>query len=186
MHNSFLKKYYFIDKFDPNHLIKLDKNIILIYRNYTSKTDEKVIISIKEFCKKNRRKFYISNDLKTALKYNLDGLYLPSFNNQIIPKSCFERRNFKIIGSAHNIKEINQKNLQGVSEVFLASLFKEKETYLGLYKFKKLSNVAKTKVVALGGINIKNIRILKLIDICGFAGISFFQKKTAPKKGPLN
>ena len=181
-----MRKYYFIDKFDPNHLIKLDKNIILIYRNYTSKTDEKIIISIKKFCKKNRRKFYISNDLKTALKYNLDGLYLPSFNNQIIPKSCFERRNFKIIGSAHNIKEISQKNLQGVSEVFLSSLFKEKKTYLGLYKFKKLSKVTKSKVVALGGIDEGNISRLKLIDICGFAGISFFQKKTAPKKGPLN
>ena len=104
----------------------------------------------------------------------------PHFNNQIIPKSCFERRNFKIIGSAHNIKEINQKNLQGVSEVFLASLFKEKETYLGLYKFKKLSNVTKTKVVALGGINIKNIRILKLYRYLWFCWNIFLSKKNGP------
>ena len=186
MHNLFLKKYYFINEFDPNHLIKLDKNIILIYRNYTSKTDEKVIVNIKKFCKKNTRKLYISNDFKIAIKYNLDGLYLPSFNKQIIPISCFEKKNFKIVGSAHNIKEINQKNLQGVSEIFISSIFKHKNTYLGFYNFNKLSKISKKKVVALGGINQKNLKNLKLLDICGFAGISFFQKKTAPEKGPLN
>ena len=49
-----------------------------------------------------------------------------------------------------------------------------------------ISNFFISKIDELERINIKNIRILKLIDICGFAGISFFQKKTAPKKGPLN
>ena len=180
MHNFFLKKYYFINKFDPKDLIKLNKNIILIYRNYTSKTDEKVIFNIKQFCKKHRRKLYISNDFKVAIKYNLDGLYLPSFNKDLIPVSYFSRKNFDIVGSAHNIKEINYKNLQGVSKIFISSIFKRKKTYLGLYNFKKLSKLSTTKVVALGGINERNLKKLKIIGVFGFAAISFFQKKTAP------
>ena len=35
MHLKNLKQYYFIDKFDYSHLINLDKNISLIWRNNT-------------------------------------------------------------------------------------------------------------------------------------------------------
>ena len=38
-----LKKYYFINKFDPYHIKKLNKNTSIIYRNYNS------IIDIKYF-----------------------------------------------------------------------------------------------------------------------------------------
>ena len=52
-------------------------------------------------------------------------------------------RNFKekyeIIGGAHNIKEINQKKLQGCSEILLSRLFKttykNKIDFLGVIKF---------------------------------------------------
>jgi len=37
--------------------------------------------------------------------------------------------------------------------------------------------------VALGGISNKNLKKLKLVNCFGFAGISLFQKKTAPKRG---
>ena len=186
MHNYFLKKYYFIKESDPNHLTKLSKNIILIYRNYNSKTNDKIIIDIKQFCKKNRRKFYIANDIKLAIKHNLDGIYLPSFNRQIIPFSCFQRKDFRIIGSAHNIKEINQKKTQGISEIFISSVYKHNNNYLGLYNFNKLLKNSNSRVIALGGVNENNLKSLKNLNIYGIAGISFFQKKTAPKKGPLN
>jgi thiamine-phosphate pyrophosphorylase len=41
------------------------------------------------------------------------------------------------------------------------------------------------KDISLGGINKKNIKKLQLIKPYGFAGISFFDKKKAPKKGPF-
>ena len=49
----------------------------------------------------------------------------------------------------------------------------------------KLRNTKK-KIIALGGISKKNLKLLNLTNCIGFAGISFFQKKTAPEKGPLN
>ena len=36
------------------------------------------------------------------------------------------------------------------------------------------------KVIALGGFNDKNIKKLNYIKASGFAGVSYFQKKTAP------
>ena len=87
------------------------------------------------------------------------------------------------MGSAHNNKEIKLKEKQGVHIIFLSSIFKENKNYLGINKFKLLSNLTNKKVIALGGISKKNIKKLKLVDSFGFAGISFFQKKTAPQRG---
>ena len=47
MHNKILNKYHFINKFDQSHLDKLDQEVILIYRNYNKKIDEKLIIKDK-------------------------------------------------------------------------------------------------------------------------------------------
>ena len=45
-------KYYFINKFETNIIDKQDKQTIIIYRNYSSKTaDVKLILKIKNYCK---------------------------------------------------------------------------------------------------------------------------------------
>ena len=90
--------------------------------------------------------------------------------------------NFKIIGSAHNNLEILIKKRQGCEVIFLSPIFKvkKKNYFLNIIKFNFLTLNKKTKFVALGGITKKNLNKLKLLNICGFAGISFFQKKTAP------
>jgi thiamine-phosphate pyrophosphorylase len=181
MHFKNLKKYYFINKFDPTHIKKLNKDVSIIYRKYTSKIDENLIFKIKNFCKKDGRKFFLSNNFKLAIKLDLDGVYLPSFNKKHNHQTYWRRKNFLILGSAHNIKEIKEKERQQVDIIFISSLFKNKKTFLGLNKFNILSKHTKSKVVALGGINRKNFSKLKLLNIFGFAGISFFDVK---KNGP--
>ena len=55
MHINMIRKYYFINKFETNNIDKQDKQTIIIYRNYSSKTlDEKLILKIKKHCKKKR------------------------------------------------------------------------------------------------------------------------------------
>ena len=169
-------KYYFINKFDTNNINKQDKQTIIIYRNYNSKKiDESEILKIKRNCKKNSNKFYLSNDVKLALKLNLDGAYIPSFNNSINHLSFSIRKDFNIIGSAHNIKEIKIKEKQKVNKMVLSSLFKKNRNYLGINKFKLLSKLTKKKVIVLGGVSKKNIKKIKLLGISEFAGISFFE-----------
>ena len=169
-------KYYFINKFDTNNINKQDKHTIIIYRNYNSKKiDKSLILKIKRECKKNSNKFYLSNNIKLALKLNLDGAYIPSFNNSLKHLCYSIKKNFRIIGSAHNIKEIKIKEKQKVEKIVLSSLFKKNKNYLGLYKFKLLSKLTKRKVVLLGGISKKNIKKIKLLNILEFAGISYFE-----------
>ena len=178
----FLNKYFFINNFEPN-LIKIqDKNTSIIYRNYEKKNNIKEIIQLKYFCKKNKYDFFLSNDIKLAMKLNLSGAYLPSFNNDLNHLSYSFKKNFVLLGSAHNIKEINIKKKQKVKKIFLSSLFKKNENYLGLNKFKILINKHKYKFVALGGVNNSNYKKLNLISLKEFAGISCFKKK-APYRG---
>ena len=171
-----IRKYYFINKLDTNNINKQDKNTIIIYRNYSSKlTNDTLILEIKNYCKKRKKKFYISNNVKLAIKLNLDGVYIPSFNKNFKHLAYSYKKNFKIIGSAHNIKEIRNKEIQKVEKVFISSLFKKNKNYLGINKFNLFSKLTKKKVIALGGISAKNLKKLRLLKLSGFAGISYFE-----------
>ena len=109
------------------------------------------------------------------MKLNLDGAYIPSFNKNMKHLAYSLKKNFKIIGSAHDLREIRTKEIQKVEEIFLSSLFKKNKNYLGINKFKLLSKLTEKKVVALGGISKKNFRKLKILNQIKFAGISYFE-----------
>jgi thiamine-phosphate pyrophosphorylase len=145
-----MNKYYFINKFDTNNIDK-------------------------HYCKKKSIKFYLSNDIKLAMKLDLDGAYIPAFNKSLKHLAYSYKNKFKIIGSAHNLKEIRIKEIQNVRKILLSSLFKKNKNYLGINKFKLLSKLTKKKVVVLGGISAKNIKKLSLLNQSDFAGISFFE-----------
>ena len=171
-----MNKYYFISTFDTNNIDKQDKQTTIIYRDYSNKIPkEALILKIKRYCKKKSVKFFLSNDIRLAIKLNLDGAYIPSFNKSLKNLHYSYKKKFEIIGSAHNLKEIRIKEQQRVNKIFLSSLFKKNKNFLGLYKFKLLSTLTKKKVIALGGISKKNIKLLKLLNIKDFAGISFFE-----------
>ena len=99
------------------------RNVNIIYRNYTETNIDPIIKKIKETCNENNRKFYIANNLKAALKFNSNGLYLPAFNSLLRYKNFSSRKDFKIIGSAHNQKEIKIKEKQGCEEIFITPIF---------------------------------------------------------------
>ena len=171
-----MRKYYFINKFDTNNIDKQDKQTTIIYRNYTNKLlDQKQILEIKKYCKKKLIKFYLSNNIKLAIKLNLDGAYIPSFCKSLNHLSYSYKKDFEIVGSAHNLKEIRMKENQNVKKIFLSSLFKKNKNFLGINKFKLLTKMTKKDVVVLGGISKSNLKKFKLLNIKDFAGISYFE-----------
>ena len=176
MHYKLPIKYYFINKLDTNLIIKQDKQTAFIYRNYTEENlNKNLILKFKNFCKKKGHKFYLANNIKLAINFRLDGAYLPSFNKKMSHLSYNLPKNFKILGSGHNIKEIRVKEIQKVDEIFISSLFKKNKNFLGINKFKILSNLTSKKIVALGGITKFNLNKLKLVECFTFAGITYFK-----------
>ena len=175
MHQNLPKQYYFIKKFDKKNLKNQSSKTAIIYRNYSKKINKYEILKLREFCIKKKLRLYLSNNFKLALKLNLNGVYLPSFNKSFNHLNFKLKKNFIILGSAHNLKEIRIKELQKVDGIFISSVFKRNSNYLGLLKFLNLSYLSKKKIIALGGINKKNIKLLSIIKIWGFAGISYFK-----------
>ena len=80
---------------------------------------------------------------------DLDGVYIPSFNRSFKHLS-YSLKKFNIIGSAHNLKEIREKEIQKTKKIILSSIFKRNNNYLGINKFKILSNFTKSEVVVFG------------------------------------
>ena len=183
MHKKLPKIFIFIDKYNSEIFKNKNINIGIVYRNYKDENRENQLIKIAEACKKSRYQLFVSNDIKLAYKFKADGIYIPSFNKSKKFLNL-EKRNIKIIGSAHSQKEIHKKIEQNCKAIFLSPLFCTKKTkcYLNLYKFNYLSLLNKTNILALGGISENNIRKLKLLSIKGFGGIRFFKKKPASKR----
>ena len=171
--------FYFIDKYNIDELTNLEKNIDLIFRNYSKRLKIDEIKSIQKFCKINKRNLYLSNNIKLALKLGLSGVYIPSFNNSLNFASKYSLPNkFEIIGSAHNVNEIKVKKFQKCSKIFLSPIFKSKKNqkFLSTIKFNLTTMSEDIDFIALGGINKNNYKKLRLTKVVGFAGISWIKK----------
>ena len=124
MHKYLPKFYHFIDNLNIKNINKPNKNIVLIYRNYEKKPNDQDIIKFKKYCKNNNVRFVISNYPDIAIKHNLDVLYITSFNTKKNYKIKKNKKKFIIIGSAHNLKQIRIKEMQGVQLIFFSPLFR--------------------------------------------------------------
>ena len=90
-------------------------------------------------------------------------------------------KNFAIIGSAHNIKEINHKIAQGCKSILLSRLFavsyKLKLGFMGINKFNVYALNVFQNLVPLGGIKISNLNYLKNVKSNSFALLTEIKKK---------
>ena len=188
MQKKLPKIYHFINEVNLSDLTKLSKNIHIIFRNYQRKVNLQEILTLRKFCKYSKRQVFISNNIKLALKLRLNGVYIPSFNKKINFASSFSYpKNFKIIGSAHDFREIKIKKKQGCEEIFLSPIFKvqKKTNYLNLYNFNKLIIDKKIRYIALGGIDESNYKKIKLTKSNGFAAITWIKKNGLSKLRPF-
>ena len=182
MHLSRYKIFHFIDDFNSDYILKLSKNIILIFRNYNKEYDFSFYIKIRNFCKNHGYKILLANNYKLALKANFDGIYVPSFNKSFLFVKN-KKKKFIIAGSAHNIYQVKTKEAQGVDYIFISPLFKTKNKKgIGIYRFLNLIKETKKKVVILGGINKKNIRKINLFKINAFASINYIKSNAIDYK----
>ena len=175
--------FIFLDKYNSNFFKNNNTNIGIIYRNYDAISREDELSKISTACKRTRLQLFVSNSLKLAIKFKAQGLYIPSFN-KTKNYSNIEKKNIKIIGSAHNQKEILNKIQQKCSAIFLSPAFDvpKSRKSLGIHKFNYICNQNMITFFALGGIMEKNIKKLQLLNSKGFGGIRIFKKKPAYKR----
>ena len=162
--------------------IKLINRYIIIYRNTNKIKNIDNLLKFRRDCRSKKIDFYISNNEKLTSDLKADGLYI-SAHNKNLRLAKLKRSNFKIIGSAHNIKELNIKMLQGCSSVIFSRLFEVtspyKKGFMGVIKFNLFRLSRKEDLVPLGGINLSNLNKLKTVKSSSFALLSEIKKKPA-------
>ena len=161
--------------------IKIRNKFSIIYRNHNKIDNLNDLLNFRRQCKLKAIKFYIANNNTLAVSLNSDGIYLSSFNKKLNVLS-FKKKNFEIIGSAHNFKEITLKKKQGCSFILFSKLFRvdydKKAPWLGILKFNNFSKISKN-LIPLGGIKSENLNNLKNVFCEGFAILSEVKKKPA-------
>jgi thiamine-phosphate pyrophosphorylase len=162
--------------------IKLINRYIIIYRNSGKIENIDKLVRFRRCCKSKKIDFYVSNNEKLTSDLRADGLYISAHNTNL-RLAKLKKSNYKIIGSAHNVKELNIKILQGCSSIIFSRLFKVshpfKKSSLGVIKFNLFKLSRKENLVPLGGINLSNLTKLKMVKSNSFALLSEIKKKPA-------
>jgi len=168
MNKIFYKHYVFLE--ETNNLIKdnlvkfSNINIIIDINENTSKNLENQLTIIK-FAKKNGIPFLIKNDFQKCVKYKANGVFISS-DNKKITKPILLKKNFQIVGGAHNQLECTQKLNQKCYLLMLSPLFfnekYSKNRILNILRFNSKTIHWKVNLCALGGINSKTLKKVKL------------------------
>ena len=162
--------------------IKLINRYIIIYRNADKIENIDKLVRFRRYCKSKKIDFYVSNDEKLTSDLKADGLYI-SAHNKNLRLAKLKKSNYKIIGSAHNIKELNIKILQGCSNIIYSRLFEVshpfKKGYLGVIRFNLFNQLISKNLVPLGGIKLTNLNKLRMVRSDSFALLSEIKKKPA-------
>jgi len=180
---AFKKKYFFIiQNIEDINLNNIKKNnkFVIILRNQKSKDNIDSLIKFRKKCKIKGIEFFVANNSKLAVLLKSDGVYISSFYKGF-EQLNLKKLNKKIIGSAHNFKEINEKRKQGCSYIILSKLFRVDyaplENFYGIVKFNLIEN--RKNLIPLGGIKLVNLNKVKLVKSGGIAIMSEVKKKPA-------
>ena len=182
---AFKKNYFLIIEnikdFDLKNIKKKNK-FTIIYRNLYNKENISDIKKFRNLCKTKKIKFFIANDFDLLISTNSDGIYL-SASNKSYKSLYLNKTKFKIMGSAHNLKEIYLKKKQGCTKILFSKLFlvdyDQKAPFLGINKFNKYYRYISQRLVPLGGIKISNLNLLKDLGSDAVAIYSAIKKKPA-------
>ena len=142
----------------------------IVIRHYESKNKDSIIKNILNIKKRKDLTILIAGKYRRIL--SMDGNHLPQWVN-------YNNKEHKMVSiSVHTAKDIRKSinvkaDLVFISPVFPSSSHKSKH-HLGVIKLGLLARLFKKDVIALGGINNKNIARLRSLPISGCAGIDVF------------
>lgn len=187
MKKIFYKHYVFLGKINDlikENLVKFNNINIIIDIDKKDKRGLENELSIIKFAKKNNIPFLFKNDFQKCVKFNAFGIFIEG-NYKKITKPMLLKKNFHIVGGAHDQLEYAQKLRQKCHLLMLSPLFfnekYSKNKILNISKFNQKTLNWKIKLCALGGINSRTLKKIKLTK-CMAIGFKKFIFDTQIKK----
>jgi thiamine-phosphate pyrophosphorylase len=184
--NNDIKFYFFTNNLNEiiRKNIKNFQSLCIIYKEQNNIIDEIKLKELRNWCKRNAIQFYVADNYKLASKYKCDGIFLSNKYKKIVKFSL--KKNFKIIGSAHNRFEYLLKKRQLCETIMLSPIFYNYKytpnKILGIVKFNLITLEWDTKICALGGINLSNLKKIKMTKSNSVAFVSMINNNLKNKK----
>ena len=187
MNNKFLIYYIFIEALNE---IIIKNILILKNKKYRLNiiTSEKSAHQISKFARMYRIKFYVIDNVKSAIKTSAAGVFLSS-KNKSLSNNLINISRLKVIGSAHSQIEYYEKKKQNCETIMLSPVFYNKKyslnKILGTIKFNLITLNWNCKVCALGGIKLNNFRKINLTRARSISFMSLINNRDLNKKAHL-
>jgi thiamine monophosphate synthase len=133
-------------------------------------------------------KFYVIDNIKSAIKNYAAGVFLSS-KNKSLSNNLINLSRLKVIGSAHNQIEYYVKRKQNCETVMLSPIFYNKKyshnKILGTIKFNLITLSWNCNFCALGGIKLNNFRMINLTRARAISFMSLIYNRDLNKKAHL-
>ena len=191
MKKIFYKHYVFLEEINnliKENLVKFNNLNIIIDINKKDKKGLENQFSIIKFAKKNKIPFLLKNDFQKCIKYNASGIFIDA-NYKKLTKPILLKKSFCIIGGIHDQLEYAQKIRQKCQMLMLSPLFfnekYSKNKILNISRFNHKALNWNIKLCALGGVNSKTLKKIKLTK-CMAIGFKKFIFDTKIKKPAYN
>lgn len=186
-----IKTVFFTDALKINNpesiILNLPKFSAIIVREYSLDKNERESFAKKiiNLARKKNIKVLIAKDISLALKLNADGVHFSDHDR--LPVNFFNKKsfakNFILSLSCHSIKSFIRAIKHQPDLVFLSPIFKTTSHLhnkaFGINNLKKIVKFAQEKQVrsnifALGGIQEKNLKLIRKMRLNGIGAIDFF------------
>ena len=157
---------YFAKKFNLKKKSYEFRNNRIVIDNKETNLSTDQLRYISNICRVNKIKLYIRDDFKLAIKIKANGIFLSANNRRCLINAFFNKKNFEVLGSAHNQIDYLFKLVQNCSLITLSPIFfnpkYSKNKILNVIKFNLITKEWKINIAALGGITLKNFKQIKL------------------------
>jgi len=172
-----------------DHILIADKAVkagakIIQYRDKQNNKKKilKNAFEIRKLTKKNNTLFIVNDFLDIALLSGADGVHLGQNDIPIKYAREITPNGFIIGKSTHSLEQAKEARKNGADYIGIGPVFQTptKENYkpIGIDRVREVVNNIDIPVVAIGGLTLNNISILREVGIRNFAMVREFQKNT--------
>lgn len=159
------------------------------FRDKSMPTSEMIetAVNIRKLCNKNYVLFIVNDRVDIAMLSNADGVHLGKEDISIKDARKLLGKNKLIGGTAHSLSEAIKAEREGADYIGFGHIFptysKIKKTKpKGIELLSKVCKVVKVPVIAIGGINILNVKEVMSTGVHGIAVIGGVIKTKEPVK----
>lgn len=158
----------------------LPKGAAVILRDYDMRDRAGLAAQLKSVCGARGVKLIIGADIALAQQIGADGVHLPRWFSPASPLPEGMPEDMIVTASAHDADELLRAKKRGAGLALLSPVFATashpQADSLGATRFKALAAASPLPVLALGGADETNARLLAGPNVAGLAAIGAFLK----------